>query len=306
MLYYPEGTVLDEKSNQAVFENEESVRAAIRTEKICEGRAICCDEEHNLLVSLPKGRLGIIKREDGALGIKEGSTRDIAMISRVSKSVCFTIIGGVDQEKLILSRVRAQQLCRDYYISKLRPGEVIPAIVTHFESYGSFVDIGCGIPSLIPIDSISVSRISHPSDRFVNGQNIFAAVKAISKEGKICLTHKELLGTWMQNAEMFNAGETVCGIVRSITDYGIFIELAPNLAGLAEIKEGVEVGDSVSVFIKSLIPDKMKVKLAIVDAYSQNCKPSPLKYYIKHGRLKKFRYSPVCCERTIETDFTAD
>lgn len=135
------------------------------------------------------------------------------------------------------------------YISKLTPGDIIDARVTHLEQFGCFVDIGCGIPSLIPIDAISVSRISHPSDRFFTGQYIKAVVK--SNDGsRICLTHKELLGTWEENASLFSSGETVSGIVRSIEDYGIFVELAPNLAGLAEPKENIHAGQSISVYIK--------------------------------------------------------
>ena len=38
---------------------------------------------------------------------------------------------------------------------------------------------------------------------------------------------------------------------------GIFIELAPNLAGLAEWKEGVVTGTRAAVYIKSILPDKM-------------------------------------------------
>lgn len=55
---------------------------------------------------------------------------------------------------------------------------------------------------------------------------------------------------------MFSTGETVGGIVRSIEPYGIFIELAPNLAGLAEPRENVRVGQAASVYIKALIPEK--------------------------------------------------
>lgn len=304
MNYYPEGMMVDEFENKAVFQSEESIEEAIKSEKILQARAICCDEEHNLIVSLPNKKEGIIKRNEGALGIKDGTTRDIAMISRVNKNVSFTILGGYYKNRLILSRARAQELCFNNYIKNLKPGDVIRAVVTHFESYGAFVDIGCGISSLIPIDAISVSRISHPSDRFKNGQKIYAVVKSISSDWKICLSHKELLGTWSQNAENFNPGETVCGVVRSITNYGIFIELTPNLAGLAEVKEDVKEGDNVSVFIKSLIPDKMKVKLAIVDSYSGECKPSALKYYITQGRLKKFRYSPATCYKDLQTDFS--
>jgi transcriptional accessory protein Tex/SPT6 len=68
------------------------------------------------------------------------------------------------------------------YISKLIPGDIIPAKVTHLEQFGAFVDIGCGIPSLIPIDAISISRISHPVDRFVPNQDIKVIIKKFQAE----------------------------------------------------------------------------------------------------------------------------
>lgn len=300
---HPEGVLYKTSENKNIFYSQEALKAAQKTERILEAFAVCCDKEHNLIVSLENNLKGIIPREEGALGIKEGTTKDIALISRVSKPVCFVIKEGIGTNTLILSRRRAQEICIENYIKNLSPGDVIPAIVTHFENYGSFVDIGCGIASLIPIDAISISRISHPSDRFKKGENIFVVVKSIEEDGRICLSHKELLGTWEENAKELNAGETVCGIVRSITDYGIFVELKPNFAGLAENKNRIEVGDVVSVFIKNLIPEKMKAKLAIVDSFETQIKREPLKYYITSGHIKKWRYSPECCEKKIETVF---
>ena len=45
---------------------------------------------------------------------------------------------------------------------------------------------------------------------------------------------------------------------------GIFIELKPNLVGLAEYKEGIEYGQNVNVYVKKIIPEKKKIKLIIV------------------------------------------
>ena len=188
------------------------------------------------------------------------------------------------------------------YIQKLEPGDVIPAKVTHLEQFGCFVDIACGIPSLIPIDAISISRISHPSDRFSTGQNIFVIIKSIDN-GRICLSHKELLGTWEENAINFNCGETVSGIVRSVEDYGIFIELAPNLAGLAEPRENVYVGQYASVYIKALIPEKMKVKLIIVDVFDAKYPNKELEYFITEGNIQHWQYSTNSSEKLIKTIF---
>ena len=124
---------------------------------------------------------------------------------------------------------------------------------------------------------------------------------------------RELLGTWEENAAHFRVGETVTGRVRSIESYGIFVELAPNLAGLAELRGNgnmpieANVGDLAAVFVKSIIPERMKVKLVIIDAYAAPEAPRPLRYYIdpeKTAHLDHFLYSPESSTRRIETVFT--
>ena len=206
----------------------------------------------------------------------------------------------------ILSRRQAQLLCRQELLSTLRPGDIIPARVTHLEPFGCFVDIGCGIPSLIPIDCISVSRIAHPGDRFRPGQDIRAIVTGIEENFRILLSHKELLGTWEENAACFSSGETVSGIVRSVEPYGIFVELAPNLAGLAEFKAGVRPGQHASVYIKSLIPDKMKIKLILIDSFDAVCRPDPPHYFVESGHLDCWIYSPASAKKQIQTVFSSE
>ena len=267
--YLPEG-YQTQYDMPVSFHSMADAHEALSSHRILEARAVVCDAAHNLIVDLGCMK-GIIPREECAIGIKEGTTRDIAILSKVNKPVCFRVTAVRADEKFkpyaVLSRREVQEECRRLYIDKLRPGDIIRGRITHMESFGCFVDIGCGVISLLPIDAISVSRISHPRDRFTVGQNILAAVKAVGEDGRISLSHKELLGTWSENAAQFSAGETVAGIVRSVESYGIFVELAPNLAGLAELREGVRVGQQASVYHTSLIPERMKVKLIVVDAF---------------------------------------
>ncbi len=302
--YLPEGRLIGQRQNRFYLSALHNLETAMQEKVILEAPCLMCDTGHNLLVDIPFAK-GIIPRNEGAIGIEEGSTRDIALISRVNKPVCFyvtAIDNSGSQPVAVLSRKNAQLSAMENYISRLENGDVIPARVTHMEQFGCFVDIGCGIPSMIPIDSISVSRITHPSDRFYIGQDIYAAVKG-REDNRICLTHKELLGTWEENAGRFSVGETVSGIVRSIEDYGIFVELAPNLAGLAELKEGVRVGDSACVYIKAIIPEKMKVKLIIVNSCPDNYLGRELDYYIKKGRIKSWLYSTDNAPKYIATEF---
>ena len=267
--YYPEGWLIDTPENRAALQNVSALNDACRDGQILEGRALVCDSAHNLLIDLGCMK-GLIPREEGAMGIREGSTRDIAIISRVNRPVCFMVTGFQKEADgrltALLSRRAAQEKCTADFISKLTPGNIINARVTHLESFGAFADIGCGIVALLPIDAISVSRIDHPRERFSVGMDIKVVIKSV-ENGRITLSHKELLGTWEENAALFTVGETVAGIVRSVEPYGIFVELTPNLAGLAEAKEDVVPGQQASVYIKSIIPSRMKVKLVIIDTF---------------------------------------
>ncbi len=305
MNYRPEGCLYRTAENQRYIATADGLGEAMKKGLILEARAAVCSSTHDIIVELPCGE-GIIPRDEGAVGIREGKTRDIALISRVNKIVCFKVTEvGTDADgrvRAVLSRSAAQEEFITEHMSKLTAGDIIDAKVTHLEQFGCFVDIGCGVPSLIPIDAISVSRISHPSDRFRTGQLIKAVVRSRDGE-RICLSHKELLGTWEENTAGFQAGETVSGVVRSVEEYGIFVELAPNLAGLAELRGGVTAGESVSVYIKAIIPEKMKVKLVIVDVCEECTPASSLHYYIDSGHLSEWNYAPPASGRKMITCF---
>lgn len=306
MQFYPEGRLLASPENTAALQSLSTLTEAMREERILEARAAMCDSAHNLWVDFPCMR-GMIPREEGALGIREGSVRDIAILSRVNRPVSFMVRDFFRDPDgrltALLSRRDAQEVCTREYLAKLAPGDVIDARVTHLEPFGVFADIGCGVSSLLPIDAISVSRIEHPRERFQPGMDIRAVVK--SKEGgRITLSHKELLGTWQENASRFRAGETVGGVIRSIENYGVFVELAPNLAGLAELKEHIYPGQQASVFIKSILPSRMKIKLIIIETFdSEPSRPAPPEYFFEGGHLDEFVYSPEGSDKYIAVTF---
>lgn len=304
--YKPEGRIIYNKQTGESVYSSAALHEAMTRGTILEARALLCDNEHNLHVNLGSMR-GIIPRNECAIGIKEGKVRDIAIISRVNKAVCFKVLeieNGPDGTPFaILSRRLAQEDCIRNYISNLRSGDVINAVVTHLEPFGAFCDIGCGISALLPIDGISVSRIPHPAARLSVNEDIKTIVRSVDENNRITLTSKELLGTWEENAAMFTIGETVPGIVRSVETYGIFVELTPNLAGLAELTEGISEGQHCSVFIKNIIPEKMKLKLIIVDSFNASYPEPKTKYFFNGSHMESFVYSPDCCDRKIESRF---
>lgn len=301
MKYYPEGV------NSALLKKFYSVYAlkeAIASREICEGRVVLCDGAHNLHIDMGSYR-GFIPRSEGALGIIEGETRDIALISKVNRTICYRVM-GIHRENgaliPVLSRRSVQLECVKNYVDKLTPGDIIDAKVTRLEEFGAFIDIGCGVNSLIPIDMLSVSRINHPKERLYENQIIKTVLKKREPE-KLTFSLKELLGTWEENAERFTPGETVTGTVRSVESYGVFVELTPNLAGLAEYTEGVAAGERVSVFIKSISPARLKIKLAIVEVFHEKPQPDGLVYFTDSAHIDEWRYSPEGAQKQLITLF---
>ena len=294
--------------NMALTENidMEKIRNAANTGQVLCAKPLVYEKGVGLHFNLG-GFKAVMPVNETAFSPVDVTVKEAAIITRVNKNVCFVVSdikNTATGTVIYLSRKEVQKKAYSNYIAGLRPGDVIPCCVTHVDSFGVFCDIGCGITALMPIDFMSVSRINSPADRFYSGQNIFACVKNVDGNGRIVLTHKELLGTWLENAQLFKPQSVATGIVRSIEDYGIFIELMPNLAGLAESCEGVKIGDAVNVYIKSILPEKMKVKLVIISKAENNMPSKEIKYFITEGHIDFWRYSTDSGIKNIYTDFT--
>lgn len=320
LTYVPEGVTLTTIRNRELTSTLAGLEKAMETGVIIEGTAVLCDSDFNLHVDFPVlgGVKAVIPRSEAVWSRDGEPPKDIAILTRVGKAVACKVT-GIEQESdgavtVYLSRRLAQAECAANYLEGLIPGDIIRAKVTHLESFGAFVDVGCGIPSLLSVDTISISRINHPRERLYNGQMIWCAVKSVDREtGRIFVSTRELLGTWEQNAARFTPGQTVAGVVRSVEDYGVFVELSPNLAGLAEVRdcdrEAVQslVGRTAAVFIKSIIPERMKVKLVLIDAYRGEPAPLPRLHYFIRGdeveHIDRWVYSPAGAKKRVETVF---
>jgi len=302
--YLPEGTRLKQPDYQRFYHTNDGMEAAWQKGEILEGTVTLCDENRDLYVRMGEMR-GRIPRCEAGIGAEQGKMREIAILSRVGKPVCCRVIGK-DGDVWLLSRRSVQEEAQAFFQKYLLAGEVIRATVTHLEQFGAFVDIGCGLISMIGIENISVSRIRHAADRFYNGQEIWAAVLSKETGGRICLTHRELLGTWEENVCKIKAGSAVSGVIRGVENYGVFVELFPNLSGLAEPCSDAQISMQTSVYIKSILPDRMKIKLALLDKTCGAGKRliEPNDYYIREGRLLRWQYQPEHCFRQcIETVF---
>lgn len=285
----------------------DTLRKYMQDGTIVEAPVTKCDSDLNLYIDLGLNISGKIPYSEIEFSRNGEKTKNVAVVSRVTKPTCFKVINIEESEdghyNVTLSRKQAQKECYDNYISKLKVGQVVSCRVTHIEEYGAFCDLGCGVIALLPVENFCIARIREPKKTLSKYKNLKVVVKSIDENGRIILTQKELLGTWEEEAAKFKSGDTVAGTVRLVEDYGIFIELTPNLAGLAEPVNGVNVGDTVSVFIKSIIPDKMKIKLLIVDHSNPDSKIFMKLHYRlpESGFVTHWVYSPKNSSKLIES-----
>ena len=262
--FMPEGW-----EEKACFTTDEQLRNAIQTGEILQAKVSRCDNNYNLHVDLGNNIKGVIPREEvEAVNVDEtGFPKPNICTSKVNKLVQFKVKDIDSKNNFILSRKDVGKEALSWITGELQEGMVVNGIVKSIQPYGVFVEIGGGVVGLLHIEDISVARIKTPAERLKIGQKINVMIKCIDRKlERVILTYKELLGTWEDNIKDFKEGETVKGIARETekSKNGIFIELKPNLVGMAEYKEGIEYGQNVDVYIKKIIPDRKKVKLLIV------------------------------------------
>lgn len=245
--------------------NLQKIQEYQQENRTIQGIVQSCDEQYNLHINLGNNIEGIIPRSE-VEDIEGELPNEKLCVGKVHKYVQFKIQDIENDRKVLLSRKSVQQEALNYIKDKMKVGQHMTGIVKNIRPYGAFIEIGGGIVGLAHIEDLSVARIKTPFERLNIGQKVNVVVKSIDRyTGRVNLSYKETLGTWEENARNFSSGMKVQGIIRETekNKNGIFIELTPNLVGMAEYSEGYEYGQKVNVYIKKIDNEKRKVKLLI-------------------------------------------
>lgn len=245
-----------------------NINEIINNQTTLQGIVTDCDDDFNLHIDLGNYQ-GVMPRSEveGINLQRNGLPKTNLCTGKVNKFVQFKVKDVGNNGIAILSRKAVQSEALDWVKKDLKVGDIVTGIVKRVESYGVFIEIGGGVVGLAHIEDLSVARIKSAFERVSIGQKLEVMVKSIDKEsGKLVLSYKELLGTWEENADKFNVGQRTTGIVRETEKHknGIFIELLPNLVGMAEYVDGLEYGQEVNVYIKRIDYERRKVKLLVV------------------------------------------
>ena len=227
------------------------------------------DENLNMIGKIGKNVKAIIPRGEASSVVGEdGLVEEKLIVNKVGKvlPVCIKeIVQNNDGIELIMSKRLLELKVRKWMYMHLKPGVKLRGIIVGLKDYAAFVDVGGGVTGILKLHDMSDSRLTNASDMFKLGQRINVVVKKYDRDtGRIELTYKELLGTFEENVKDFKEGDIVEGIVRNRIKSGVFVELKPNVIGIAEHVNGIESNQKVLVSIKKINLEKKKIKLVII------------------------------------------
>jgi small subunit ribosomal protein S1 len=161
---------------------------------------------------------------------------------------------------------------------KYPPGTIIEGAVRNLANYGAFVEIEPGIDGLLHISDMSwTKKVTHPNEMLKKGDVVRCVVLEVDQaKQRVSLGVKQLTEDPWINAipEHYKPGMVVRGAVTKITNFGVFVELEPDLEGLLHISEladhkvenpqdVVKSGDEVDVKILRVDTSDRKIGLSL-------------------------------------------
>jgi small subunit ribosomal protein S1 len=205
--------------------------------KRVEGKVVSIVDYGAFLV-LEEGVEGLIHVSEMSWTKKIKNPRSILEIGQEVE----VVVSEVDAEKRRLSlSLRAteanpwEQVAESYSV-----GSRVKGVVRNLTDFGAFVEIVPGVDGLVHISDMAwTRRINHPSEVVQKGESVEAVITSVDAyTQRISLSMKELLpNEWEEYANSHGVGDVVGGTVTNVTDFGVFIELAPGVEGLCHISE---------------------------------------------------------------------
>lgn len=181
-----------------------------------------------------------------------------------------------DRKRISLGLKQLEPHPWDEIDKKYPEGSRVQGKVVSIADYGAFIELEKGVEGLIHISEMSwTQHIKHPSQLVEKGQVIECVVLNINKtDKKVSLGVKQLENDpWKDIAARYPSGSKHKGVVRNLTNFGVFIELEPGIDGLVHISdlswtdkvahpnEVVAKGDELDVVILSIDYENRRISL---------------------------------------------
>ena len=168
----------------------------------------------------------------------------------------------------------------DKVASQLVVGDVIEGKVSRLTNFGAFIDVG-GVDGLVHISEISYKHVDKPSDVLKVGQDVKVKVIGIDNDRhRISLSIKQTEPSPFEQATAdLNEGDIFEGEVKSLTNFGAFVEVTDGIQGLVHVSEisnkhvdkpsdVLKVGQTVKVKVLNIDPSDRRISLSIKAADS--------------------------------------
>ena len=168
----------------------------------------------------------------------------------------------------------------DKVASQLVVGDVIEGKVSRLTNFGAFIDVG-GVDGVVHISEISYQHVDKPSDALKAGQDVKVKVIGIDNDRhRISLSIKQTEPSPFEQATAnLNEGDVFEGEVKSLTNFGAFVEVADGIQGLVHVSEisnkhvdkpsdVLKVGQTVKVKVLNIDPSDRRISLSIKAADS--------------------------------------
>ncbi|RMD51043.1 S1 RNA-binding domain-containing protein [Candidatus Parcubacteria bacterium] len=174
-------------------------------------------------------------------------------------------------EKLIVSEKAIWESEQKNVISKIKVGQIVEGEITALADFGAFVkfkpegsDDSTELEGLVHISEIAWQRIDHPKDILKTHQTVKAEIIGI-EGSKIFLSMKKLVeDPWKDVEKKYKIGDVVEGKVLKANPFGLFVELDPDIHGLAHASELSEKGNEDPTKIAK-VGDVMKFKIVSIE-----------------------------------------
>ena len=190
------------------------------------------------------------------------------------------IVVGVDKEHEKISLGLKQKTSSPWEdVEQRYPlGARVKGKVVNVMNYGAFVRLEDGIEGLVHISEMSwTRRLAHPSEVVNLGDEIEVIVLNVNKEKQeISLGIKQTqTNPWAIAPQKYPAGTIVTAKVRSLTNFGAFVEIEPGVDGMVHISdlswtrkhshpgEALQKGQEVKCVVLEVNEEKRRVSLGI-------------------------------------------
>ncbi|MDH5671732.1 MAG: 30S ribosomal protein S1 [Myxococcales bacterium] len=259
--------------------------------------------DYGAFIEMEQGIEGLIHVSEMSWGKPKHPSKVVAEGEEVQ-----CIVLEVDQEAKRIS-LGLKQLQADpwqEFAGQYNPGDVIRGAVRSLTDYGVFVGIADGVDGMVHKSDLSwTQRINNPADLYKKGDEVEAIILSVNhQEKKVSLGIKQLFeDPWMRLPEVYPPGTVLEVRVKSIADFGVFVEIERGVEGLVHVSEfpdtwgpdaspHVQMGDIVKAEILSLDPEDRRIALSFKSAFEQEETVEAMKFMEKAREQKARTIGP--------------